>query len=98
MNKIKEYLSEVFCYDELKWYLIMGIVLIILISLGLLLRGYDSETNLERKVRSGEWELQCYFREDGWKTVDPKKVIGLNPNGVTWEFTNGFASNCEIYK
>ena len=49
------------------------------------------------KVKSGEFTLECQFR-DGWKQIEPSKVVSRDDQTSSWQFTNGYAKNCKIYK
>lgn len=51
------------------------------------------EREMLAKVKSGEMQLRCHFK-DGWRVVDPSKVKDFY--GTTWIFTNGSASRCEV--
>ncbi len=75
-------------------YKILLMALIVILSV-LLVMYEDTEY---KKVKKGEYELQCLIRDKGWVTIDPSKVDGHDPESDCWSFTNGWACNCEVTK
>lgn len=66
------------------------------ILLALVLFYLDGEDrNITKQVKSGEYELQCQFR-DGWRHVTPDKIDSFIDG--RWFFTNGSATNCTMLK
>jgi len=49
-------------------------------------------------IKNGNKQLECNFN-DGLRTVDGSKVLGIDDVRNRWIFTNGSvaAQNCEVY-
>lgn len=62
-------------------------------SLVILLTGCADPTI--KQLKSGEKTLYCYFN-DGYRKVEPNKIVDRHPDGVGFIFTNGSARQCEI--
>ena len=48
-----------------------------------------------KQLKSGEKTLYCYFN-DGYRKVEPAKIVDIHPDGVGFIFTNGSARQCEV--
>ena len=70
------------------------IVIFVLIFVMLVLPSVFVDNKIVKEVKTGEKTLTCEF-SDGWRDVPKEKIIGLNDNNGYWEFTNGYARNCE---
>lgn len=74
---------------------LIGGTLVTLVIGGLLALIPEDEAVL--KVKSGEWQLSCKFK-DGWRDIPADKVVSRDDQTSSWQFTNGYAKNCEIHK
>lgn len=70
-------------------------ILITLVLVGLM--SMDNRTETEKKVMSGEWSLYCQLNS-GYTQIDKEKITGFNEISGEWNFTNGYAKNCDIVK
>lgn len=70
---------------------ILGIMIVVIIGLSVF-----SEPKIVTELQSGEKSLECLFT-DGWKDVPKEKIVGFDDVNGRWLFTNGSATNCEIY-
>ena len=70
-------------------------VFLILIFIGMGLLAFQ-EPQIVTEVKSGEKQLECLFN-DGWREVPAEKVVGLDDVNGAWLFTNGYATNCNVY-
>ena len=69
-----------------------------LVFLLLILSGYlISLDNPVNKIKSGDYILECYFK-DGWRVVGKDKILDFDEKSGTFIFTNGYAKNCIVYK
>lgn len=50
---------------------------------------------ISQDVKSGRAILSCQF-EDGWRQVPADRFVKLHTDPLFWEFTNGYAQNCEL--
>lgn len=56
---------------------------------------YYMDSSLLKMVKSGEVSLQCHIGE-GYKKIDPSKVVDFYPDQGYWEFTNGGSKSCQV--
>ena len=73
------------------------VVLLVIVAILFLFSNLFGDLSQVDKVKKGEVELYCHFK-DGYRKVDPDKVIGINDEAGYWLFTNGYAKieNCDI--
>lgn len=50
---------------------------------------------INKDVKSGRAILSCQFK-DGWREVPADRFVKLHTDPQFWEFTNGYAQNCEL--
>lgn len=50
---------------------------------------------ISKDVKSGRAVLSCHFK-DGWREVPADRFVKLHTDPHFWEFTNGYAQNCEL--
>lgn len=57
----------------------------------------DDGSEAFNNVKSGKWELWCGI--DSWQKsqyTDPALVTGYDIDSNSWNFINGYSSNCEL--
>ena len=67
---------------------------IVLISA--LFSGCSMKPQIVQDVQNETKTLECEFT-DGWRVVPADKVVDLDDMTNRWIFSNGSASNCEVY-
>ena len=75
-----------------------GLGLIFGVALSVIVIGFGAKfltSKVEKDVKSGKAILYCQFK-DGYRAVDPKKVVSFDDESGCWAFTNGWACNCDV--
>lgn len=49
------------------------------------------------KFQTGEYQLECQM-EDGYRLIEPSKIVDVDLDTQTFVFTNGSATNCKVIK
>jgi len=76
-------------FKKVSYYVVSIMVLFSLIAI------LSKPSQIEIDVKSGTKTLTCEFA-DGWREIEPEKVVGFNDENGYWTFTNGYAKNCEV--
>lgn len=72
-----------------------ALVAVATMAILLILYPDHQDRTITKQVKSGEYELQCQFR-DGRRRVSPDKIDSFIDG--RWFFTNGSATNCTMLK
>lgn len=74
---------------------LVAVAILAILAILLILYPDHQDRTITKQVKSGEYELQCQFR-DGWRRVTPDKIDSFIDG--RWFFTNGSATNCTMLK
>ena len=75
---------------------LVGLLLRIALVGGFLFALYKTDPYIS--VKSGETELYCFLKDQGWTYVPHEKVSGYIDDENIWVFKNGYSRQCKLIR